>query len=112
MTVRGSTDGEAYEQLLDHASLDASGWGLRASAAVAAERLRHVSQLDQPEREGHVSNFPLKTLPRPKGKGTQVIYTVYDLPRPDASPHDEVFDGPKGTCGIPISIPSSSGSSI
>src|SRR6267143_951300 len=32
--------------------------------------------------------FPLKTLPRPKGKATQVIYTVYDLPRPDASPHD------------------------
>jgi len=36
--------------------------------------------------------FPLKTLPRPKGKATQVIYTTYDLPRPDASPHDEVFD--------------------
>ena len=37
-------------------------------------------------------DFPLKALPRPKGKGTQVIYTMYDLPRPDASPHDEVFD--------------------
>src|SRR5437867_107402 len=36
--------------------------------------------------------FSLKTLPRPKGKPTQVIYTMYDLPRPDASPHDEVFD--------------------
>jgi streptogramin lyase len=36
--------------------------------------------------------FPLKTLPRPKGKATQVIYTTYELPRPDASPHDEVFD--------------------
>ena len=36
--------------------------------------------------------FPLKTLPRPKGKATQVIYTMYDLPRPDASPHDEVLD--------------------
>jgi streptogramin lyase len=36
--------------------------------------------------------FPLKTLPRPKGKATQAIYTVYELPRPDASPHDEVFD--------------------
>jgi len=36
--------------------------------------------------------FPLKTLPRPKGKGTQVIYTTFELPRPDASPHDEVFD--------------------
>jgi streptogramin lyase len=36
--------------------------------------------------------FPLKPLPRPKGKATQVIYTVYDLPRPDASPHDVAFD--------------------
>jgi len=36
--------------------------------------------------------FPMKTLPRPTGKATQVIYTVYELPRPDASPHDEVFD--------------------
>src|SRR5437870_8678090 len=36
--------------------------------------------------------FPLKTLPRPTGKATRVIYTVYELPRPDASPHDEVFD--------------------
>jgi streptogramin lyase len=37
-------------------------------------------------------DFQVKTLPRPTGKATQVIYTVYDLPRPDASPHDEVFD--------------------
>jgi virginiamycin B lyase len=36
--------------------------------------------------------FALKTLPRPRGKATQVIYTMYDLPRPDASPHDEAFD--------------------
>ena len=37
-------------------------------------------------------SYPLKTLPRPKGKATQVIYTVYELPRPDASPHDVAFD--------------------
>jgi virginiamycin B lyase len=37
-------------------------------------------------------SFPLKTLPRPKGKATEVIYTMYDLARPDASPHDEVLD--------------------
>lgn len=36
--------------------------------------------------------FDLKTLPRPSGADTQVIYTTYDLPRPDAAPHDEVFD--------------------
>ena len=37
-------------------------------------------------------DFPLKPLPRPKGKATQVIYTMYDLPRWDAAPHDVVFD--------------------
>jgi virginiamycin B lyase len=37
-------------------------------------------------------DYPLKTLPRPKGKATQVIYTMYDLPRPDAAPHDVEFD--------------------
>lgn len=37
-------------------------------------------------------SFPLKTLPRPTGKGTQVIYTTYDLPRPDAEPHDTAMD--------------------
>ena len=36
--------------------------------------------------------FDLKTLPRPNGADTQVIYTTYDLPRPDAAPHDEAFD--------------------
>jgi virginiamycin B lyase len=37
-------------------------------------------------------DFPLKMLPRPKGKATQVIYTTYDLPRPDAAPHDAAID--------------------
>jgi virginiamycin B lyase len=37
-------------------------------------------------------DFPLKTMPRPKGKATQVIYTTYDLPRPDAAPHDVAVD--------------------
>lgn len=36
--------------------------------------------------------FALKTLPRPKGKATEVIYTTYDLPRPGAAPHDKAFD--------------------
>ena len=37
-------------------------------------------------------SFPLKTLPRPRGKSTKVIYTTYDLPRPDAAPHDTAMD--------------------
>jgi virginiamycin B lyase len=36
--------------------------------------------------------FPLKTLPRPKGKATQVIMTEYDLPRPTIEPHDVIVD--------------------
>jgi virginiamycin B lyase len=51
----------------------------------------YLSSINLSERD--TFEFPLKTMPRPKGRSTQVIYTVYDLPRPDASPHDEVFDG-------------------
>ena len=36
--------------------------------------------------------YDLKTLPRPTGKATQVIYTTYDLPRRDAAPHDTATD--------------------
>jgi virginiamycin B lyase len=36
--------------------------------------------------------YPLKTLPRPKGKATKVMITEYDLPRPGALPHDAVVD--------------------
>lgn len=36
--------------------------------------------------------YPLKTLPRPSGKATRVIITEYDLPRPEALPHDAAMD--------------------
>ena len=36
--------------------------------------------------------YPLKTLPRPKGRSTNVVVTEYDLPRKDALPHDVVVD--------------------
>ncbi|MBI3939679.1 MAG: carboxypeptidase regulatory-like domain-containing protein [Acidobacteria bacterium] len=36
--------------------------------------------------------YPLKTLPRPKGRATRVIITEYDLPRPDGEPHDVMTD--------------------
>ena len=36
--------------------------------------------------------YPLKTYPRPKGKATRVIMTEYDLPRPEAMPHDAAVD--------------------
>jgi streptogramin lyase len=36
--------------------------------------------------------YPLKTLPRPKGRATRVLITEYDLPRKLAEPHDVVID--------------------
>jgi virginiamycin B lyase len=36
--------------------------------------------------------YPLKTLPRPSGKATRVVITEYDLPRPEALPHDAMVD--------------------
>jgi streptogramin lyase len=36
--------------------------------------------------------YPLKTLPRPSGRGTQVVYTEYDLPRATIEPHDVIVD--------------------
>ncbi len=35
--------------------------------------------------------YPLQTFPRPKGRGTHVIYTTYDLARPEAMPHDVIY---------------------
>lgn len=43
-------------------------------------------------RAGTTWNYDLKTLPRPKGKGTQVIITEYDLPRKTIQPHDVIVD--------------------
>jgi virginiamycin B lyase len=36
--------------------------------------------------------YSLKTLPRPQGNATRVIITEYDLPRPEAMPHDAAVD--------------------
>jgi virginiamycin B lyase len=37
-------------------------------------------------------SYPLKTLPRPTGRGTKVVITEYDLPRRTIEPHDVVVD--------------------
>jgi streptogramin lyase len=41
---------------------------------------------------GPTWSYPLKTLPRPHGAATRVVVTEYDLPRPEALPHDAVVD--------------------
>jgi streptogramin lyase len=42
--------------------------------------------------EGDTWDFPLKTLPRPTGRATQVIITEWDLPRTTIEPHDVIVD--------------------
>ena len=54
----------------------------------AAEYLASVNLSSQP-----TWNFELKTLPRPTGAATRVIYTEYDLPRETIEPHDVIVDG-------------------
>src|SRR5882757_2800246 len=58
-----------------------------AQAKAAAEYLASVSLANPDGKE-----FDLKTLPRPKGVSTKVIYTEYDLPRKEAQPHDVIVD--------------------
>src|ERR1700741_671545 len=53
----------------------------------AAEYLASVNLSSRP-----TWNFDFKTLPRPTGAATRVIYTEYDLPRETIEPHDVIVD--------------------
>jgi virginiamycin B lyase len=53
----------------------------------AAEYLASINLSSRPKW-----NFELKTLPRPTGASTRVIYTEYDLPRETIEPHDVIVD--------------------
>jgi streptogramin lyase len=52
-----------------------------------AEYLATVNRSSSPQWK-----YELKTLARPTGRATRVIYTEYDLPRDAAQPHDVVVD--------------------
>jgi virginiamycin B lyase len=52
-----------------------------------AEYLSTINLSNTPEWK-----YQLKTLARPKGRATRVIYTEYDLPREEISPHDVIVD--------------------
>ncbi len=56
-----------------------------AATKRAAEYLASVNL-----SKGPVWSYPLQTMPRPKGRATHVIITTYDLPRPEAMPHDAI----------------------
>ncbi len=59
--------------------------------ALAAARRRQAQFLSSINlSEGTAWEYELKTLPRPKGRGTKVIYTEYALPRRTIEPHDVV----------------------
>ncbi len=63
------------------------GMGADPRAKAAAEWLATVNL-----SRGGARTYPLKTLPRPTGRGTRVIVTEYDLPRKTIEPHDVIVD--------------------
>jgi virginiamycin B lyase len=69
--------------------------GREGAAPVGAELMKQTAAyLASVNLSGGRStwSYPLKTYPRPSGKSTRVIVTEYDLPRPEALPHDAVAD--------------------
>jgi streptogramin lyase len=58
-----------------------------ADAAKGAGDLLARSNLS----ETQTWDYPMKTLPRPKGRATHVVITEYDLPRAEAQPHDVIL---------------------
>jgi len=58
------------------------------------ERFRQPAEFASTINLSKVSKweYPLKTLPRPKGRSTHVIITEYSLPREVSQPHDVIVD--------------------
>jgi virginiamycin B lyase len=67
--------------------LEVRGDQLEAAQQQQADWLSTINLSHSAEWE-----YPLKTLPRPSGRATQVIVTEYDLPRPTIEPHDVILD--------------------
>src|SRR5690242_11884376 len=75
-------------QLLQTGGLRGERTRVREDVAIVASEWLASVNLSQAETRA----WPLKTLPRPKGKATKVLITEWDLPRKDAQPHDVVID--------------------
>ncbi len=88
---QGSTP--ARPQLRPSAGRRASGGDMEPTLA-QQERLSKTAEFAASVNLSASSkwSYDLKTLARPKGKGTKVIITEYDLPRPEALPHDAIAD--------------------
>ena len=78
----GSTPLEPHQRL--------GGRSMDAPADRLRPRAEYIASINL-SRESSWS-YPLKTLPRLKGRSTHVIITEYDLPRPTAMPHDVILD--------------------
>ncbi|HEX2824880.1 MAG TPA: SMP-30/gluconolactonase/LRE family protein [Burkholderiales bacterium] len=52
----------------------------------------YFSTINQSAKGGNGWTYELKTLPRPSGRGTRVVITEWDLPRPTIQPHDVIVD--------------------
>jgi streptogramin lyase len=64
------------------------------SMDIPTDRLRpradYIASINLSQQE--IWSYPLKMLPRLKGRSTRVVITEYDLPRPTAMPHDVILD--------------------
>ena len=67
---------------------------VRARTVVDGERLRPRAEYLASINLSDATQwqYPLKPLPRLKGRSTKVIVTEYDLPRPNGMPHDVILD--------------------
>jgi streptogramin lyase len=87
----GSTPAHPMKKL--HVLPVRAGTGLGAETGILTglgpENFEYVTSVNLSK----VSNweYPLQTLPRPKGRATRVVITEYDLPRAHSSPHDVVM---------------------
>ena len=69
------------------------GGGVPSPEQVQASRQRQAEYLSELNLSSSPEwTYPLRTLPRPKGRATQVIYTEYDLPEATRQPHDVIVD--------------------
>src|SRR5262245_60341870 len=67
---------------------------IRERTVVDAERLRPRAEYLASINLSNAAQweYPLKPLPRLKGRSTKVVITEYDLPRSTAMPHDVILD--------------------
>ena len=89
---QGSTP--ARPQLRPSAGRRAAGGGDMEPSLAQQDRLAKTAEFAASINLSGSSewSYDLKTVARPKGKGTKVIITEYDLPRKEALPHDAIAD--------------------